>query len=157
MAGTQEETQPIWKMDRTVPPEVTVAEDAGAAADAADKVRMPGKDSSRYKAHIRGRKSRRMQERHRWLRYNRKAQVRRRRLRRTPVGINVEDSIRAGTRSVPMAVNRNMEDMPASSIRVRVHHARPDRCGQHAGRSIRMRNFIAHRWTTATALRRTAI
>ena len=51
--GTQEETQSIWKMDRTVPPEVTVAEDAGAAADVADKVRRPG-NSRRYKAHSQG-------------------------------------------------------------------------------------------------------
>lgn len=74
--GIQEETQSIWKMDRTVPPEVTVAEDAGAAANVADKVRRPGKDS-RYKAHSQGRKAHKMLERHRRLHYRHRVQVRR--------------------------------------------------------------------------------
>jgi hypothetical protein len=108
-------------MDRTVPPEVTVAEDAGAAADVADKVLRPD-NSRRCKAHSQGLQARRLPVPPPKLRCNRKVRVHNSPDRSTR-GRNSAAAITVASSGASMVVpgSRSTEDMAVRTKKHRVH------------------------------------
>lgn len=118
-------------MDRTVLPEVMVAEDAGAAADVADKVHTPG-NNHRYKAHSPGRRAHKMPVLHHRLPCSRKVRAYNSRDHsstqvRPHSGNSITKAASKGGNTAEGPVSRSTADIAVRTRRGRVHHAQPVR------------------------------
>ena len=137
-----------------------MAEDAGAAADVADKVHTPD-NNHRYKAHSQGRRTHQMPVLHHRLRCNHKVQAYNSRdhsstLVRLHSGNSITRVASKGGSTAEAPVSRSTAAvMVVRTRRDRVHPARPVQCVQHAGQSIPMRNSTARRWTIVIERHRT--